>query len=280
MTTMSSSRRPYFTQERISPHVTRIRDILDVACYLVEGDERACLIDTGHGIGDLRAYTQTLTDLPVFVILTHGHIDHAGAAASWDEVWMHPLDLPVYRQHSDPDFRRRELCTHEILQDLPSQDLSAAVRSTPFRPLADGQIFDLGGLHLEAIWTPGHTPGMSMILICEERMILFGDGCGVEVLLIFDDSSTVSGYLATLRKVRGYEDRYDRILRNHGTCESAKDLLGECISCCEDILAGTDEAMPVFFGQTAALSARRVDAQHHRTDGKEGNILYTEEKRC
>ena len=271
---------PYFTAERLSPRVTRIRDILDVAMYLVEGEERACLIDTGHGIGNLRTYVETLTDKPVFVILTHGHIDHANGAAFWDEVWMNPLDLPVYRQHSDPDFRRKEFSRHEPPGDIPGSELFAPVRTAPFLPLSDGQLFDLGGLVLEIIWTPGHTPGMSMVLMREERKILFGDGCGLEVLLIFPDSSTVSEYLEILRQLKSFEGRYDQILRNHGTCESPKELLDLCIECCTDILAGRDEAMPVYFGETAALSAREVDSHHRRVDGKEGNILYTEDKRC
>lgn len=273
-------RKPYFTAERVSPRITRIRDILDVAMYLVEGEERACLIDTGHGIGNLRAYVETLTDKPVFVILTHGHIDHANGAALWSEVWMNLRDVPVYRQHSDPAFRRKEFSRHVLPEDISASDRLAPVRTAPFLPLADGQLFDLGGLVLEVIWTPGHTPGMSMILMREERIILFGDGCGLEVLLIFPDSSTVSEYRQTLWKLKTFEGRYDRILRNHGTCESPKELLDHCIECCTDILAGKDAAMPVYFGETAAFSAREVDSCHRRTDGKEGNILYTEEKRC
>ena len=268
-----------FRAERLSARVIRIRDVLDVACYLVMGEETACLIDTGHGLGDLRSYVETLTDLPVFVILTHGHIDHANAAALWDEVWMHPADLEIYRKHSDLSFRQHELAAHEETREIPVSEYNP-VRTKEFRPLHDGQLFDLGSLVLEVIHTPGHTPGMCMILIREERMILFGDGCGLEVLLIFPDSSTVSDYRRTLLKLKAYEDRYDRILRNHGTCESGKELLEHCIGCCEDILAGTDAAMCVEFGGIAALSAREVDENHVRTDGKEGNIIYTEDKRC
>jgi len=36
--------------------------------YLLEGDEKALLIDTGYGAGNLRAFVETLTDKPVLVV--------------------------------------------------------------------------------------------------------------------------------------------------------------------------------------------------------------------
>ena len=268
----------FFTAEKISPRVTRIRDILGVGMYLVEGDYSACLIDTGYGLGNVRDFVESLTDKPVFVILTHGHVDHAGAASLWDEVWLNPLDLDVYAQHSDTAFRRMHFEGREETRNIPESEYIPA-RTQPFMSLYDGQVFHLGSLTLEMIWTPGHTPGMTMVLILEERMILFGDGCGLQVLLIFPDSSTVSEYRQTLLKLKKYEDSYDRILRNHGTCESPKELLDNCIDCCTDILAGTDAAEKVNFGETQALSARLLDENLMRLDGRQGNIWYTEDKR-
>ena len=71
----------YFTSEKISDHVTRITNPSVVYSYLVEGDERAVLLDTGCGLGDLKAYVESLTDKPYEVVLTHGHVDHAGGAS-------------------------------------------------------------------------------------------------------------------------------------------------------------------------------------------------------
>ncbi|MCC8168033.1 MAG: MBL fold metallo-hydrolase [Clostridiales bacterium] len=269
----------YFTSEKLTEHVTRIRDILGVGLYLVEGQDRACVIDTGHGLGNLRDYIETLTDKPVFVILTHGHVDHAGGAALWEETWMSPLDEEVYREHSRLAFRREHFIHDEKTKDIPVEEY-VPPRTEDFYALSDGKTFDLGGLTLECIAAPGHTPGMTMVLIREERMILFGDGCGLEVLLCFTSSSTVSEYYTTLEKIRQFEPYYDRIIRNHGTCESPKELLGNVIACCEDILAGTDAAQKTSFHGQAALSAREIDEKHQRVDGKEGNILYTEDKRC
>lgn len=269
----------FFTHERLTPRVTRIWDILGVAIYLVEGDRRACVIDTGHGLGNLRAYVETLTARPVFVLLTHGHIDHANGAALWDEVYLNPLDLEIYREHSAIQMRRDHFAGLEATQDIPEAEYNP-VRTKPFLPLEDGQTFDLGGITVRAIAAPGHTPGMMMALIPEERIILFGDGCGLEVLLCFSSSSPVSRYQKVLESIKAYESQYDRIVRNHGTGESPKELLDNVIDCCRDILNGTDVAQRTSFHGLPVLSARPVGAQNQRLDGKQGNILYTEDKRC
>ena len=49
--------------------------------YLVEGTQKAALVDTGSGAGSLRQYVETLTERPVIVLLTHGHVDHAMGGA-------------------------------------------------------------------------------------------------------------------------------------------------------------------------------------------------------
>lgn len=75
----------YFSHVRISEHIIRIKDICGTFLYLVEGKDRACLIDTGDGYGDLGSYIRQLTDKPVFVILTHGHMDHASGACFFND---------------------------------------------------------------------------------------------------------------------------------------------------------------------------------------------------
>lgn len=52
------------------------------AMFLLEGDEKALLIDTGTGVFDIPELVRQLTNKPVMVALTHGHIDHAGGMNS------------------------------------------------------------------------------------------------------------------------------------------------------------------------------------------------------
>ena len=56
--------------------------------YLLEGDEKALLIDTGYGVGNLRAFVEKLTDKPILVANTHFHPDHAAGNGEFEAVHL------------------------------------------------------------------------------------------------------------------------------------------------------------------------------------------------
>jgi glyoxylase-like metal-dependent hydrolase (beta-lactamase superfamily II) len=56
--------------------------------YLAVGDKKAALIDTGCGIGNVLDEVREITDLPVEVLLTHGHLDHCGGMFSLESCYM------------------------------------------------------------------------------------------------------------------------------------------------------------------------------------------------
>ena len=75
--------------------MTEITDLSGVHCFLVEGRDKALLIDTMTGLRGLPAFVATLTDLPVEVALTHGHMDHAGGVFEFGRCYIHPADIPM-----------------------------------------------------------------------------------------------------------------------------------------------------------------------------------------
>jgi glyoxylase-like metal-dependent hydrolase (beta-lactamase superfamily II) len=274
-----------FKYEEITPHIRRIRSTPDVCMYLVEGEKKAALIDTGNGVGDLKGYVEKLLNgKPYDVILTHGHVDHASGADQFgDNVYLNLLDYELSLTHCSIEHRKisfahwREMFP-DTMQEFADNEF-VQVRQREYRPLEDGQLFDLGGITLEAIYVPGHTQGMTMVLDIEERVILFGDGCGVGVLLLTDEASTVSEYRDSLLKLKQHEDRYDRVLRQHGSCESPKSVLDDNIEVCNKILNGTADAVADIFEGIPCLLAMAVDPKtRKRIDGKEGNIRYTVDK--
>lgn len=81
-----------FKLEAVSRHLRRIVLPCGVCVYLVQGTQGAVLLDTGFGIGDLRGFVERQVTTPYQVWLSHGHLDHAGGAAQFEEVFLSPED--------------------------------------------------------------------------------------------------------------------------------------------------------------------------------------------
>ena len=65
---------------------------------LIIGSEKAAVIDTGFGFGDLPAAVRKLTDKPLILFNTHCHVDHVGGNA--------PFGIPVHMGHEDIEAAR------------------------------------------------------------------------------------------------------------------------------------------------------------------------------
>jgi glyoxylase-like metal-dependent hydrolase (beta-lactamase superfamily II) len=110
-----------FHHEKITPRIARIFGFCGELMYLVEGDRRAALIDTGSGYGSLRACVAGLTDKPVTVFITHGHIDHAMGASEFDDVYMSHKDFYIFEAHGKEEGRRKGFSA-SMLGDQISDD--------------------------------------------------------------------------------------------------------------------------------------------------------------
>lgn len=268
----------YFTHERVSDHVYRITDVTEVCCYLVVGTKKACLLDTCNGIGNIKEYAETITCLPIMVILTHGHLDHMGGAGLFDDVYMSKEDLPVFKKHGDMKFRIEDTNAHSPVK-IKEEEFIPTYQGE-IKDIQDKDCFDLGDVTIQMLHVKGHTPGIMCPLIVEDRCIIFGDACGVGVLLFDEFSSCVSEYRESLIHLKQYEDAYDAIYRNHGTFTSSKELLDNVIACCDLILTDSDDRIPVaFHGIDLFACHKQAENGHGRADGKEGNILYSIEKK-
>ena len=135
----------HFRTKQITPRVTEIRGVIYERKYLVQGDRCAALIDSGSGFGSLRAVVQALTPLPVLLLLTHGHQDHAMGAAEFETVYMSPLDLDIFRIHGEEGFRRDAVNYSKDAAGVESEDYVPTADPARFLPLKDGDSFGLGG---------------------------------------------------------------------------------------------------------------------------------------
>ena len=153
--------------------------IKTVNMYLVLGEERAALVDTGTGIGDLPGKVRQLTSLPCTVLSTHFHWDHVGANSRFDEIAIHADEAHLVAQEPDVSWVVEALKLPRARAVLPSGFDPAAYRVHPksvTRTLKDGDVIDLGGRTLRALHIPGHSPGHTAFLDEESGALFTGDG--------------------------------------------------------------------------------------------------------
>lgn len=120
---------------------------LAVNAYLLAdpSTKDACLIDPGADAKKIKNCITRNGFKLKFIINTHGHGDHIGANASFKApIYIHSLDKDFL---ADPDKNMSRVFIFNITSPPAA------------RLLADGDIIELGGLNLEVLHTPGHTPG-------------------------------------------------------------------------------------------------------------------------
>lgn len=263
-----------FAYQKITEHVKRIILPGDVLAYLAEGEKEAVLIDTGCGLGDLRSYIESLTDKPVTVLLTHGHLDHAPGAVQFDKVYMSPQDLDIYEAHHLISRRMEYLDGTSAAGKYRPEDLLPEAALEQFIPLYDGICLDLGDYHIKGFACGGHTPGSFVFLLQEDEMLLLGDACNSFTFLFDKTSLGLSSYENNLKelltKVQG---TYHRILLSHGDAEASVHMISDVINVCENIKNGkTDDVVFHFIGRIGwkAYAEERFD----ENGGILGNIVY------
>lgn len=198
-----------------------IRDPGDVLMYLVCGTERAVLVDSGYGAGDLAALVAQLTALPVTVINTHGHPDHVLGNGQFTEALVAAADAPVLDAFARPEVVDTMRAHFSARWGVPPAQL-AAWPGAPAAvwPLHDGQRIALGGRTLEVIATPGHTPGSVCLLDHATRWLFTGDTLLAGTLwLHLRESLPLAVYYQTLQRLAALRPAFDGLLPGHAALE-------------------------------------------------------------
>lgn len=207
--------------------------------YMVQGRDKALLVDTGMGVGDLAGLVRSLTSLPVLVVNTHGHPDHAGGNGGFDVVYLHPADEPIMKKMCTNEYRLNDLKAFHGDGTPAFQRMAAGLvsfREIRMLPLAQGMCFDLGGRTFEVVELPGHTPGGVCLLNEEEGLIFTGDMIvETPVWMYLKHSLPLEVYLASLRKIN--QRRFDTLFPGHQPTPLGRENLEDLIVCTEEILA-------------------------------------------
>ena len=232
------------------------------AMFLLVGSEKALLIDTGTGVFDLPALVRSITDKPLQVVLTHGHPDHAGGIGWFDEVYAHPDDFEMSLNLSYESHRgyAEGMLKMNAAAPVTAEDTVRFEKLPKMLPLLDGETIDLGDRRVMVFETPGHTPGGLSFLDVRERIMITGDACNGNTLLLSfggepHPKQTLTTLRATAEKLVSLEPLYDRNYNGHigyggspycipQPYSVSRDMAGLCA----DLLAGKEQGEEQAFG--------------------------------
>lgn len=269
-----------FETRKITDHITEFLGRFHERMYLVKGEKRAALIDTGCGFGSLKAEVDRINALPLIVLLTHGHQDHAMGAVEFDEVWLNPEEQEVFLRHTDGPYRLLGLAISRDAKLVTPADMLPPPNYDSFRPLRAGDLFDLGGVTIEAFACPGHSRGHLVFLDREHKILFSGDAVSNASFLLGKEAVSVEEYRDNLIRLRAQlEGRVDRILEGHGSGELPFSIFDSVIRVCQQVLEGDTDRIPYDLrGYQGFTAKQRLPHSLKRVDGGAGNLIYREDK--
>lgn len=212
----------WFEVYRVAPSVYAIYEpgqFEEVISFLIEGEERALLFDSGLGIGDMKRVVEGLTDREVVVLNSHTHYDHVGGNHQFDTIYA--MDTAYTRRNAQGSTRE---AVAEFVQEgwiwkqLPEDFSREDYRTRPFgisRFIAAGERIDIGGRTLEVVATPGHAPDAICLLDRDNRMLFTGDTFYLAPLYTHLEGSDFDDFADSASRIAGLADSIDVLMTAH-----------------------------------------------------------------
>ena len=215
----------------------------EIVSYLIIGNQRALLFDTGMGMDSMSLLIEELTDLPVTVINSHTHYDHIGSNHEFDHILG--VDTAYTHNWSNNGWGH-EAVRHEVAPDafcsthLPHLD-TAKYQIFPYEInefVKDGQEIDLGERIIKVLFTPGHTPDAISLYDKENGYLWTGDTFYEGTIWLFFEGTDLDAYHSSITKMASLSTGLKSIFPGHNLPISDPQLLPDFVERFEMIING------------------------------------------
>lgn len=199
--------------------------------YLVVGQERGVVIDTGYALENIQDYAQTLTGRPVrWAANTHGHFDHTGGNGWFERAYMSASALEVAKT------------------PYPSKVGLKIPLNYPVTIVGDGDRIDLGGRELEVFEIPAHAPSSIAFLDRKQRLLFSGDEAARGVMLYWQQSEpqpTVEQHARNMQKLLQHRKEFDHVCSGHAEGLEDISLVEQLLEHDHGIMSGQLQGEPI-----------------------------------
>lgn len=212
---------PWFEVYRIAPGVFAIYEphqYEEVISFLILGEKRAAMFDTGLGIGDIKRVVPSLTSLPIVVLNSHTHNDHVGGNWEFREIYGMDTDFTRVNAKGSSVDAQAELDPGLICGQLPAGFDAKSYATRPFhinRWIHDGDSVDLGGRVLHVIATPGHTPDAICLLDRKNGLLFTGDNFYAGPIWLYRPETDLDAYVHSVERIAALALQLHLLLPSH-----------------------------------------------------------------
>ena len=211
----------WFEVYEVSPSVFAIYEphqSEETISYLIAGEKRALLFDTGMGIGNLKKLTTQLTSLPIVVLNSHTHNDHVGN--NWRFSIIYSMDTDFTRQNAkgSREDAQAEIAPSEICGKLPVEFDPRTYATRPWKIakyIHDGEEIDLGGRSLQVIATPGHTPDAICLFDKANGLLYTGDTYYPGTIWLYRPETDLQAYADSVHRLAALAPQVRHVLGAH-----------------------------------------------------------------
>jgi glyoxylase-like metal-dependent hydrolase (beta-lactamase superfamily II) len=218
----------------------------EVISYLIVGEKRALLFDTGMGISDIKKVTSELTRLPIIVLNSHTHNDHVGGNWQFDDVYGMDTDFTRKSAMGSREDAQAEITPDQICGTQPAGFDPKTYATRPWKITAvilDGDRLDLGGRKIEVVATPGHTPDAIVLIDRANGLLFTGDTYYPAPIWLFRPETNLAAYAASIRRLADLAPQVKLVLGAHNIPVASPTVLGRLVLAFDKVQSGKVRAV-------------------------------------